>query len=171
MAEDLEEKFLEALNKNIGIPRRICRLYFNNPEEREDMFQEIVYQLWKSYPGFRGNSKFSTWMYRVSLNTAIGGVRKRYKAYRQEPLSDKLLQIAAVDESAEYNEKMRLLYGAIQELSEVDKAILLLYLEGNDNDEISTIAGITKNNVSVKLVRIKKKLEEMLRNRSTDDNE
>ncbi|MEJ0057269.1 MAG: sigma-70 family RNA polymerase sigma factor [Bacteroidota bacterium] len=159
MAEDLEDKFLEALNKNIGIARRICRLYFNNPEERDDMFQEIVYQLWKSYPGFRGNSKFSTWMYRVSLNTAIGGVRKRYKSFRQEPLSDKLLQIAAIDESVEYGERMRLLYSVIPELSEVDKAILLLYLEGNDNEEISVIAGITKNNVSVKLVRIKRSLK------------
>ena len=87
----------------------------------------------------------------------------------RDALSDKLLQIAAVDESVEYGERMRLLYSVIPELSEVDKAILLLYLEGNDNEEISVIAGITKNNVSVKLVRIKRKLEELLKGRSHDE--
>jgi RNA polymerase sigma-70 factor, ECF subfamily len=168
MAEDLEEKFLEDLNRNIGIVHRVCKVYFVDPDEREDMFQEIIYQVWKSYPAFQGNSKFSTWLYRVSLNTAIGGIRKRYKTIRQEPLSQKLYQIASVDEATQYDERMILLYSVIQKLTEVDKAIVLLYMEGNDNEEISAIVGITKNNVSVKLVRIKRKLEELLKGRPED---
>lgn len=164
MKIDLEEKFLDDLNANIGIVHRICNIYFTDRQERQDGFQEILYQLWKSYPNFKGQSKFSTWMYRVALNTAISGLRKKTKALKNEPLSDKFFEIAASSEQALVDEQMALLYAAINDLSPLDKAIVLLYLEDTSYDQISTIVGISKNHVSVKLVRIKKKLEEKLRN-------
>ncbi len=164
MKEELEGKFLDSLNSNLGIIHRVCRIYFTDADERQDMFQEIVYQLWKSYPGFQENSKFSTWAYRVALNTAIGGIRKRYKAIKEEPLSERLLQIAESDHAGT-DDRMILMYKSIQKLSDIDKAIVLLYLEGSDNEETASVVGITSNYVSVKLVRIKKQLQELMKKR------
>ncbi len=161
----LEDKFLEEVNANIGIVHRICNSYYLDPEEREDGFQEILYQLWKSYPSFNGDSKFSTWMYRVALNTAISGYRKQKKSVKKESLTEKVLEVPSSNEQQILDEQMALLYGAINGLSPVDKAIMLLFLDECSYDQIASIVGISKNNVSVKLVRIKKKLEEQLKDK------
>lgn len=158
----VEEKFLEELNANLGIIHRICRVYATDRDEREDLFQEIVFQLWKSFPGFEGNSKFSTWMYRIGLNTAVGGLRKQYKTIKKEPLTESTLT-SFVEERDHVTEQLELLYEAISELSPVEKAITMLHLDGNDYEQIASIVGITANNVSVRLVRIRKKLEIQLK--------
>ncbi len=157
-----ETHFIKELNQHRGIIHRVCRIYFDHPDDREDVFQEIIYQLWKSYPSFNGESKFSTWMYRVALNTAIGQFRKEKKAIQREPLNDHLSEITPYQQ-ADTEEQMQQLYSAINTLSLVDKAIILLYLEDNSYEEIATVTGLTKTNVSVRLVRIKKKLEEKLK--------
>lgn len=159
----LEEQFLEDLNQNMGIIHRVCTTYFfYENEEREDVLQEIIYQLWKSYPSFSGASKFSTWMYKVALNTAITHLRKNKKTPLKEKLTDQFNEVAESNEQSHLEEKMKWLYAAIDTLSEMDKAIILLYLEEHSYEEIATITGLTKTNVSVRLVRIKKALEEKI---------
>ena len=164
MNENLNNEFLEQLNQHAGIIHRICNSYFDDPGERQDVFQEIVYQLWKSYASFNNESRFSTWMYKVALNTAMLYIRKRKKTIQKEPLDDVFLHVAAVEEQSFSKDDMRMLYAAINTLNDVDKAIILLYLEEYSYEEIAAITGITKTNVSVRLVRIRKKLEEKLKN-------
>ncbi|MBA4145891.1 MAG: RNA polymerase subunit sigma-24 [Cytophaga sp.] len=159
----VEEHFMKELNEHAGIVHRICRIYFPDTDDRKDVFQEIVFQLWKSYPSFRGQSRFSTWMYRVALNTAIAHIRTHSKTIAVESLHDDHWGSAISPEQDD--EQMNLLYAAINTLSIVDKAIILLHLDENNYDEIATITGLTKSNVSVRLVRIKKKLEERIRNK------
>lgn len=155
-----DQTFLGLLNENLGIAHKIARAYFSNTDDREDCLQEMVYQLWRSYPNFQGKSKFSTWMYQVCLNTALT-YRKRNPA-RNEPLNESHLNVAGSD--ARSDEDINQLFKAIGTLTPVNKAIILLYLDDMSYEEIATITGLTKSNVSVKLVRIKKELESKLQN-------
>ena len=154
-----DHTFVQLLNENIGIAHKICRVYFSNTDDREDCFQEMMYQLWRSFAGFRGASKFSTWMYQVCLNTAVTYRRKTDRASHQE-LSEHQFNIGAEDETME--EDIALLFEAIATLTAVNKAIILLYLDNLSYDEIAEVTGLTKSNVSVRLVRIKKELESKL---------
>ncbi len=156
-----EDHFIKELSENAGIVHRICRIYFPDTDDRKDVFQEIVFQLWKSYPSFQGQSKFSTWMYRVALNTAMTYIRHHKKKVAGESFGNHIPDIATAPEQDD--EPMNLLYAAINTLSLVDKAIIILHLEENSYEEIALITGLTKSNVSVRLVRIKRKLEEKLR--------
>jgi RNA polymerase sigma-70 factor, ECF subfamily len=163
MNANLETQFLTDLNNNIGIVHRVCNVYLNDADEKQDLYQEIIYQLWKSYPGFKGEAKFSTWMYKVAMNTAISQLRKSSKAVKEEPLPDHLPEIASTNEEAQLEDKMKMLYAVINQLSPVDKAIILLYLDDNSYEQIAAVTGFTKTNVSVRLVRIKKQLEKLLK--------
>ena len=127
-----------------------------------DLFQEILLQLWRAYDSFRGQSKITTWMYRVALNTAISGYRKQKRRPQQNSLTVEELQIAVEEYDQEWEEKRKFLYKAINQLSEVEKAIVMLYLEGQSYDEIAEIIGITRTHVGVKLNRIKTKLKKIL---------
>lgn len=161
MTEPLDQAFLGEVNRNLGIAYKIARLYFTDPDEREDVVQEMMYQLWQSYPRFSGRSKFSTWMYSVCLNTALTYVRKSSRR-RSEPLSATHLQLA---DHAEENqdEKRALLYKAIAGLSPLNRAIILLYLDDLSYEDIATITGLSKSNVGVRLVRIKSQLEKQMK--------
>lgn len=163
MNKNLEDQFLNDLNNHIGIVHRVCNVYFKDNDEKSDLYQEIIYQLWKSYPRFNRESKFSTWMYKVAMNTAINQIRKSSRSIKQEPLPDQLPEIPATNEEAKSEEKMKMLYAVINQLSPIDKAIILLYLDDNSYDQIADVTGFTKTNVSVRLVRIKKKLERKLK--------
>lgn len=161
MTEPLDQAFLSEVNRNLGIAYKIARLYFTDPDDREDVVQEMMYQLWQSYPRFSGRSKFSTWMYSVCLNTALTYVRKSSRR-RSEPLSATHLQLA---DHAEENqdEKRALLYKAIAGLSPLNRAIILLYLDDLSYEDIATITGLSKSNVGVRLVRIKSQLEKQMK--------
>jgi RNA polymerase sigma-70 factor (ECF subfamily) len=164
MPTEQEKKFIEAINQNIGIVHRVCNSYFwQEPEERRDLFQEIMYQLWKAYPYFRGDAKFSTWMYQVALNTAITYRKKRSRNPVNEPLAEQYSQFHECQEQAATEEHIALLYQAIHTLTDLDKAIILLHLEEQTYQDIAAITGLTKTNVSVRLVRIKKTLEARLK--------
>ena len=142
--------------QHVGIIYKICNLYAAE-EDREDLKQEIIYQLWQSYPSFRGDSKFQSWMYRVALNTAMLGLRARKVKYT--PLSDRdeeIPDIPGADSREE--EKVRQLYHHISKLKDLDKTIIFLYLEQCSYEEIAEITGISTKNVSVRLVRIREKL-------------
>ena len=154
-----KKAFSELIQKNQAIIHKITRVYENGWADREDLFQEICLQLWKSYPNFREEAQFSTWMYRVALNTAISNIRKSKNSISFEPLRD---TDRISDEKSDEKEKLKLLYRAISKLNRIDKAIILLWLEEKNYEEIASIMGTSKTNVSVKLVRIKRKLEELV---------
>ena len=154
-----KREFSELIEKHQGIIHKITMVYANGRANRQDLFQEICLQLWKSYPNFREEAKFSTWMYRVALNTAISNVRHE----KRNPDFEQLLETDRIeDEGADEKEKVSLLYRAISKLNRIDKAMILLWLEEKNYEEIASIMGTSKKNVSVKLVRIKRKLEELV---------
>ena len=161
MEKPNKKVFSELIEKNQAIIHKITLVYASNRANREDLFQEICLQLWKAYPNFRKEAKFSTWLYRVALNTAISTVRKEKYNVAFELLreTDQFL-----DESKHEKEKVNLLYRAISGLNSIDKAMILLWLDEKTYEEIATIIGTSKSNVSVKLVRIKKKLQELVNN-------
>ena len=163
MHAETETSFLIDLNQNIGIVHRVCHTYFPyDTAEREDLFQDIMYQLWKSYLQFKGESKFSTWMYKVALNTAITHIRRSTRVPQKAELTESIGGTAHTDEHTGRLEEVRLLHEAIAALSHLDKAIILLHLEEQNYDEIACITGLTKTNVSVRLVRIKRVLKDYL---------
>jgi RNA polymerase sigma-70 factor (ECF subfamily) len=154
----LEKEFLEIVRANQGIIHKVCNIYCDDEEDRNDLFQEILAQLWKSYPSFRKESKFTTWMYRVALNTAITSFKKvrRFSGFTR--LSGESLLVADDPPSAETEENLMLLKQAVARLSGIEKSIILLFLENKSYEEIAEITGITQNYVRVKMNRIKKKL-------------
>lgn len=159
----LRKEFVQLIAQNQALIHKVCSMYCRDPEERKDLFQEIVLQLWRSYPTFKHESKVSTWMYRVALNTAVSSFRKGRRRPHHDSLSDMELDLPATpDTSAEYELKIKYLYAAIDQLSQVEKAIVMLYLEERSYEEMAEIIGITKTNVGVKLNRIKAKLEKLL---------
>ena len=141
---------------HMGIIYKICKLY-EKGEDQEDLKQEIIFQLWRSYPSYRGKSKFQTWMYRVALNTAMLGLRAQKVKYTG--LSERELGIAE-DPFGHVEEEARIeqLYRQIYELKDLDKTIIFLYLEECSYEEIAEITGISIGNVSVRLTRIRDKL-------------
>jgi RNA polymerase sigma factor (sigma-70 family) len=140
-------------------------MYYPLSEDRKDLFQEIVLQLWKSYPTFQGKSKLSTWIYRIALNTIFARKRKEKTLPIQEFLSDDFWEITdTTDEhQAHLDEATNSLHKAIQQLAEADRAIILLYLDEHSYEEISIILEMSKTNVSTRINRIKAKLEKLLK--------
>ncbi|MDR3273124.1 MAG: RNA polymerase sigma factor [Flavobacteriaceae bacterium] len=157
-----EIEFSELIEQNQKIIHRICRIYTSNSMDSQDLFQEILLQLWKSYGSFRGNSKFTTWMYRVALNTALSLFRKSKKNVVTQEFDNASYTISESLEEAEKEEQIELLYRIIKRLPEVERAFILLYLDNLSYKEISDTMGITEINCRVKLNRIKNKLKELM---------
>ncbi len=156
----MEQQFIQTIKQHQGILHKVCRIYCNTAMEREDLFQEIVLQLWRSFPTFRNESKITTWMYRIALNTAISGLRKK----RVPTTELEAVSYQIKDEKEDYLEdKLVQLYKAINYLSDIEKSIVLLYLEDKPYDEIAEIIGISANYVAVKMNRIKEKLRTLLK--------
>ncbi len=161
MTEKLKEaEFLQLIQKHQSIIHKICFLYCKNYSDKEDLYQEIVLQLWKSYASYRGQAAFSTWMYRVALNTAITMTKKPNLFVDTKKVSAVPYEI---DNSIEFSEEVKILYKAISHLNKIEKGIILLWLEEKSYEEIAATIGITVKNVSVKLVRIKSKLGIIIR--------
>ena len=158
----LEDEFIERITASQGAIHKICNIYAYNCEDRKDLKQEIILQLWKSYPGFQGKSKFSTWMYRIAFNTAITNVRKSKKHPIVEALSAPEQSIPDRVDVDYMDDDLNSLFRAIAKLKEVEKAIVMLYLEEKSYKEIGEVVGITEKNVSVKLVRLKSKLKKLI---------
>jgi len=161
--KDLETKFLSDFEQNQNIAHKICRVYTTNQSAHNDLFQEITIQLWKNYPKFRGDSKFSTWMYRVALNTAISLYRKSTKTIKTEDISEIAYKIKATDYDNTEEVQLKALYKAIHKLNDIDKALIFLYLEDKPYKEISETLGISSVNARVKMNRAKDKLKNILK--------
>ncbi len=162
MTQELEHQFVSQLEANQNIVHKVCSLYTDNREAHNDLFQEIAIQLWKAYPRFRGDSKFSTWMYRVALNTAITLYRKSKKQPRTQDFDTILYRVKADQYDPTEEQQLNLMYSAIRELGDIDKALVFLYLEDKNYGEIAETLGISEVNARVKMNRIKTKLKTIL---------
>lgn len=162
MNKELQHTFVTLLEENQNIVHKICRLYTSDSDSHNDLFQEITIQLWKAYPKFRGDAKFSTWMYRVALNTAITLYRKSKKKVKTQEFEGVSFKIKAEEYNDEIEQQLKLMYDAIRELNDIDKALVFLYLEDRDYKDISETLGISEVNARVKMNRIKTKLKTVL---------
>ena len=156
----MEKEFLKTIQECQKIISKVCQLYRDTKQDQEDLFQEIVYQLWKSYPGFRSESKISSWIYRIAINTAIVIYRKpglKIKYYDEIPQH---FHPSFEKEKSDNEEK---LFNALRKLSDVEKAIVSLFLDDYSYREIAEITGISENNVGVRLNRIKNKLKQLIK--------
>ena len=163
MKSNVEIEFVTQIEKHKNLIHKICRLYSNGDAENKDLFQEITIQLWKAYPKFRGDAKFSTWMYRVGINTAISLYRKsksRIQSFSFDDVSYKIPQTETYDDTQD--QQLKSIYAALNHLNDIDKAVILLYLEDKSYKEISDTIGISEVNARVKMNRIKKKLKTQL---------
>lgn len=159
---NLEEEFVKQLQENQNILHKICRLYTSDDDSHQDLFQEITIQLWKAFPKFKGESKFSTWAYRVALNTAITMFRKKSRSINTVAVEDIQLHIRQEEYSYHEEEQLKSMYAAIRQLNDIDKALIFMYLEDKDYQEISETLGISEVNARVKMNRIKNKLKQLL---------
>lgn len=162
-SEQLEIEFSKRIKESQGIIHKVSRMYCDNEEHRKDLFQEILIQLWKSYPSFRGDSKFSTWMYRVAINVAIQDLRKTKKKQQLFSQTNQFKDTSEEKKTDVENEKLKLMHSAIAQLNKVEKAIVMLHLDEKSNEEIAEIVGITQNYVRVKMNRIKTKLSKTVK--------
>lgn len=158
---EIKEEFAKVIKANEGLIYKITTLYTDGKQDRKDLYQEIVYQLWKSFGTFNEKSKLSTWMYRVALNTAIFHLNQSKKRLATIPFE--LVMDRLTDESDKAEEdRIKLLYEQIQQLNLLEKGIILLYLEGKSHEEIAEIVGISISNVGTKISRIKEKLKSQI---------
>jgi RNA polymerase sigma factor (sigma-70 family) len=153
-----KEKFVQLIQNNKGIIYKICNSYCSNKNDRDDLAQEIVYNLWKSYSGFNPALKFSTWMYRIALNVAISFYRKETSTGARVAFSESLV-LFEENANADTEANLTLLMKFISELKEIDRSIMLLYLDDKSYKEIAEITGISESNVATKISRIKDKLK------------
>ena len=161
--KEKEQEFLTRIEKHKGILYKVSRMYMDNPDDQQDLFQEIVCQLWKSYDSFRNESQFSTWMYRVAVNTAIVFLKKeKRKVDKYEIASENIKE----DEGDSHIKESQLkhFYKAVQKLEKIDKAIIFYQLEDFSHKEIGENLGISEGNARVKLNRAKEKLKEIIKN-------
>ena len=159
--KDAEKRFEKDIREHELLIYKVCRIYTSSEADRKDLFQEIVIQLWNSYSKYKGQAKFSTWLYRVAINTAITGLRKQKNFIISfEPFA---LNANISDDNyyEDEEEKIRQLYAAIEQLNQVEKAIVMLYMEEKPYDEMEEILGISQGNLRVKMNRIKEKLREL----------
>ncbi|MEZ4974448.1 MAG: sigma-70 family RNA polymerase sigma factor [Cyclobacteriaceae bacterium] len=158
--EPQKRDFVRVVAENQGIIRSLCKAYYAGYEDQKDVFQDIVLQLWKSFESFRGESKISTWIYKVSLNTILAKVRKEKHKITTESIGGTTLSFS----QAKADDDMELLNQVLKCLKGVDKAIVILYLEGYKNKEISQMLNLTATNVSTRLNRVKAELSAKFKN-------
>ncbi len=157
-----KDEFLEMLSNYQGILYKVSLVYFKNKSDREDNFQEIIYQLWKSLPSIKNHNSIGSWIYTVSINTSISRVKKASRIEYREIVPELPDKSDIIDKILK-NESFQLLLNAIYNLNEADKSIMLLYLEEKSYDEIAEIIGISKSNVGVRINRAKEILKQNLK--------
>ena len=161
--QEAAREFEQQIREHERLLYKVCHIYADHAADRDDLFQEIVIQLWKAYPNFKGKSTFSTWLYRVALNTAITGLRKKKNfittyepAQLPEHPDDQQAQVT--------EERLQLMYSAISELNSIDKAIVMLYMEDRSYEEMEDILGMSQGSLRVRMNRIKATLRERTKN-------
>ncbi|HMH24335.1 MAG TPA: sigma-70 family RNA polymerase sigma factor [Puia sp.] len=155
------EEFVHLVHEHRAMLHKVCNLYCYTEHDRQDLFQEIIVQLWKSWPRFRGESKFGTWLYRIALNTAISGLRRQKKQFTFTDPGGLPAETPDIPYPREQEEQLQQLYHAIGKLTEVEKALVMLYLDDKNYEEMEEILGMNQNNLRVKMNRIKDKLRKL----------
>ena len=153
-----KETFIAAIKENEGIIFKIASVYTNSVEDKNDLVQEVIYQLWKSYPSFNHKSGLSTWMYRVALNVAIYQLKTSKRRISTVAIEDEVLDYEETNDAAA-EEKWKIFRQQIEQLNLLDKGIVTLYLDNKSYEEIAEIVGISPSNVGTRLSRIKEKLK------------
>jgi len=162
LEKTVQKQFVDLLEEHQNIVHKVCRLYTNSQDQHNDLFQEITIQLWKAFPKFRGEAKFSTWMYRVALNTAITLYRKSKRSIQTQDYDSVMFKISSEEYDDTVEQQLKLMYAKIKELNDIEKALVFLYLEDKNYREISDTLGITEVNARVKMNRVKGKLRKLL---------
>ncbi len=157
-APELQERFQSLVEEHKKILYKICNSYCRERDARDDLAQEIIIQLWRSFEKFDERCKFSTWMYRIALNVAISFYRRERTRTRYVISSEEHL-LVAIDDTANQPEDIRLLYEFIEALDPLNKALVLLYLDGNNYQETASVLGISETNVATKINRLKNKMK------------
>jgi RNA polymerase sigma-70 factor (ECF subfamily) len=152
-----KKEFIEIIQANEGLIYKVAKVYADNREDEQDLYQDIVYQLWRSFPFFRNDSKISTWMYRIALNTSITHLKKEKRKGNHIPIDEALLNRTDTNDTLK-EERIEFLYTTIKNLNTIEKGIIFLYLEGKTYDEIAAITGFTSTNIGTRLGRIKQKI-------------
>ncbi|HET9277696.1 MAG TPA: RNA polymerase sigma factor [Flavitalea sp.] len=158
---EYQKEFIRLVHEHRPMLLKVCNVYCHSEFDRQDLFQEIVIQLWKSFPKFRGESKFSTWLYRIALNTAISDLRRQKKNITLIEPANLPGDIEDIQYYKQKEEQLQQLHSAIEQLTEIEKAITMLYLEDKSYEEMEEILGISQNNLRVKMNRIKEKLRKL----------
>ena len=156
----ISEQFVKLLEENKGILFKVARTYGSGEEEVKDLIQEISIQVWKAFPKYNPNFKFSTWLYRIALNVAISTFRKESRRKEIHRDLDEQIVSKIPEDSQETDQPLKLLYQVIGTLKSFDRALILLYLEEKTYAEISEIMGVTETNVATKLSRLKKTIKD-----------
>ncbi len=149
--------FIDTIKNNSGIIHKAASIYTSNPQDREDLTQEIIYQLWKSFDSFKSYSSISTWIYRVAMNVSIFYLKQSKKRFQTIPLNHEIVKVESVDNNEDYH-MWKKIHRQINTLNLLEKGILMLYLEHKSYAEIAEITGISETNVGTKLMRIKAKI-------------
>ena len=158
---DKKAAFTATIQQNEKLIYKVAGFYVNNLHDREDLVQEIIYQLWKSFDSFNNQSAISTWMYRVAMNTAIYFLKKAKRNVPVHSVVEDLPEYADLPD-AETEERFKIMHQHIRSLNLLEKGIVMLYLEGKTYEEISYLTGISISNVGTKLSRIKEKLKNQI---------
>ncbi|WP_432712262.1 RNA polymerase sigma factor [Pedobacter sp.] len=156
-SNDTKSRFIEVIRENQGLIYKVAKMYSNSFEDEQDLYQDIVYQLWKSYPSFRNESKITTWMYRIALNTGIHYLDKGKKKAHHVAMDESFLNRPEIIDASE-QERHDILFARIKNLNDIERGIIFLYLEGKSYDEIAMITGFTNTNIGTRLGRIRQKL-------------
>ena len=159
---DKESEFVQIIKQNEGVIFKITTFYTDNKVDQQDLYQDIVYQLWKSFDSFRGEAKISTWMYRIALNTALTRIKKGKRRGFSVAI-DKVILEQTENYDSEFEEQLKKVYVQIGKLNVLEKGVMLLLLEGKKYDEIAEITGLTPSNVGTRISRIKEKLKTQLK--------
>lgn len=158
---DKKEVFITAIKDNEGLIFKIASVYTNNLDDKADLVQEIIYQLWKSFDSFDQKSSLSTWMYRVGLNVAIYQLKISKRRVLTVPIEEQILNYQDEDNSI-VEQKWEVFRQQIEYLNLLDKAIIMLYLDNKSYEEIAEIVGVSISNVGTKMLRIKEKLKKQI---------
>lgn len=156
-----ETEFVQIIQENEGVIFKITSLYTDNRDDQKDLYQDVVYQLWKSFDSFRAASKISTWMYRVALNTALTRLRKSKRMGNKIPIDNVVLK-QSENYDPEFEVRLKIMYSHIKKLNVLERGLMLLLLEGKKYDEIAEITGLSPSNVGTRISRIKQKLKKQI---------
>lgn len=159
MTGSQSQAFMAVVEDHKALIYKIARMYARNDEDRKDLVQEIIFQLWHAFEKYDPSYRWSTWVYRIALNVSISFYRREKRRQTLSvPMPEQVLQVE--DEENALHEDIRLLYRFIRELKEIDRALIILSLDGNPQKEIASILGISETNVSTRIARIKNRLKQ-----------